>query len=155
MAGAKQPSKVGTVLFVAENGAYKGCITIADEIKDGVKDAIASIKKCGIDNVVMLTGDKKEVADSVAKELGIDTVCAELMPGDKVDKVEQLLREKDEDSTLIFTGDGINDAPVLMRADVGIAMGNAPDYLKKRADYITDSVDKDGVVKALEHFRLI
>ena len=115
---AKQPSKVGTVLFVAENGAYKGCITIADEIKDGVKDAIASIKKCGIDNVVMLTGDKKEVADSVAKELGIDTVCAELMPGDKVDKVEQ-----DEDSTLIFTGDGINDAPVLMRADVGIAMG--------------------------------
>mgnify|MGYP001013098538 CR=1 FL=1 len=123
MAGAKQPSKVGTVLFVAENGAYKGCITIADEIKDGVKDAIASIKKCGIDNVVMLTGDKKEVADSVAKELGIDTVCAELMPGDKVDKVEQLLREKDEDSTLIFTGDGINDAPVLMRADVGIAMG--------------------------------
>ena len=123
MAGAKQPSKVGTVLFVAENGAYKGCITIADEIKDGVKDAIASIKKCGIDNVVMLTGDKKEVADSVAKELGIDTVCAELMPGDKVDKVEQLLREKDENSTLIFTGDGINDAPVLMRADVGIAMG--------------------------------
>ena len=123
MAGTKQPSKVGTVLFVAENGAYKGCITIADEIKDGVKDAIASIKKCGIDNVVMLTGDKKEVADSVAKELGIDTVCAELMPGDKVDKVEQLLREKDEDSTLIFTGDGINDAPVLMRADVGIAMG--------------------------------
>lgn len=123
MAGAKQPSRVGTVLFVAENGAYKGCITIADEIKDGVKDAIASIKKCGIDNVVMLTGDKKEVADSVAKELGIDTVCAELMPGDKVDKVEQLLREKDEDSTLIFTGDGINDAPVLMRADVGIAMG--------------------------------
>ena len=74
-------------------------------------------------HVVMLTGDKKEVADSVAKELGIDTVCAELMPGDKVDKVEQLLREKDEDSTLIFTGDGINDAPVLMRADVGIAMG--------------------------------
>lgn len=123
MVGTKQPSKVGTVLFVAENGAYKGCITIADEIKDGVKDAIASIKKCGIDNVVMLTGDKKEVADSVAKELGIDTVCAELMPGDKVDKVEQLLREKNEDSTLIFTGDGINDAPVLMRADVGIAMG--------------------------------
>lgn len=158
MAGAKQPSKVGTVLFVAENGAYKGCITIADEIKDGVKDAIASIKKCGIDNVVMLTGDKKEVADSVAKELGIDTVCAELMPGDKVDKVEQLLREKDEDSTLIFTGDGINDAPVLMRADVGIAMGAmGQDAAIEAADIvlIDDDPGKIAVAYAIAERRFV
>lgn len=106
----------------------------------------------------MLTGDKKEVADSVAKELGIDTVCAELMPGDKVDKVEQLLREKDEDSTLIFTGDGINDAPVLMRADVGIAMGAmGQDAAIEAADIvlIDDDPGKIAVAYAIAERRFV
>ena len=111
-----------TPLFFGNEDRLLGVIAVADVIKEDSPQAISQLQNMGIE-VVMLTGDKKEVADSVAKELGIDTVCAELMPGDKVDKVEQLLREKDEDSTLIFTGDGINDAPVLMRADVGIAMG--------------------------------
>lgn len=116
-------TKTGTILYVASDGVYKGKITIADEIKDGVKQAIADIKACGMERVVILTGDKKEVAEQVAAELGIDTVYSELMPGDKVEQVERLLADKKEDSTLIFVGDGINDAPVLMRADVGIAMG--------------------------------
>lgn len=119
----EKSSKVGTVLYVADDGVYKGRITIADEIKDGVRQAIADIKACGMERVVILSGDKKEVAEQVAAELGIDTVYAELMPGDKVEQVERLLAEKKENSTLIFVGDGINDAPVLMRADVGIAMG--------------------------------
>lgn len=116
-------SKVGTVLYIAVDGSYKGSITIADEIKDGVKQAIADIKACGMRQVVMLTGDKKDVAEHVAAELGIDTVMAELMPADKVANMERLLENKKEESTVIFVGDGINDAPVLMRADIGIAMG--------------------------------
>jgi len=119
----EKSSKVGTVLYVADDGVYKGRITIADEIKDGVRQAIADIKACGMERVVILSGDKKKVAEQVASELGIDTVYAELMPGDKVEQVERLLAEKKKNSTLIFVGDGINDAPVLMRADVGIAMG--------------------------------
>lgn len=123
MEGYPMPKKTGTVLYIALGGKYKGSITIADEIKDGVKTAIANIKKCGITNVIMLTGDKRETAESVATEIGIDNVYSELMPADKVEKVEQLLSEKDESKSLIFVGDGINDAPVLMRADIGIAMG--------------------------------
>jgi Cd2+/Zn2+-exporting ATPase len=116
-------NKVGTVLYVAVEGVYKGSIVIADEIKDGAADAIADIKKCGIKQTVMLTGDKKEVAESVAAELGIDIVMSELLPEDKVSNVEKLLAVKSKDATVIFVGDGINDAPVLMRADIGIAMG--------------------------------
>ncbi len=123
MEGCSMPEKPGTVLYISKDGIYKGAITISDEIKDGAKEAIAAIRKCGITNVVMLTGDKREAAESVADELGIDNVYSELMPADKVEKVEQLLSEKDEKDTLIFVGDGINDAPVLMRADIGIAMG--------------------------------
>lgn len=117
------PAKIGTVLYIAVDGIYKGRITISDEIKDGVKQAIDDIKAFGMSQVVMLTGDKKNVAEQVAAELGIDTVLSELMPADKVENVEKLLADKKEDSAVVFVGDGINDAPVLMRADIGIAMG--------------------------------
>lgn len=115
--------KTGTVLYVVYNGTYRGSIVIADEIKPGAALAIENIKKCGIKNTVMLTGDKREAAENVAKELGIDKVMSELLPADKVSHVEELLNNKASDSAVIFVGDGINDAPVLMRADIGIAMG--------------------------------
>ena len=116
----------GTVIFLAEDGRFMGYIIIADEIKETTAEAIAKLKKLGVKNTVMLTGDKREVAEAVAKEIGLDTFCAELLPGDKVSKVEELLEAEKaagNDGRLAFTGDGINDAPVLMRSDIGIAMG--------------------------------
>ena len=103
---------------------FLGSIVIADGIKDGVKDAIRSLKRAGVSKTVMLTGDKRNVAEAVAKEIGLDEVHAELLPGDKVDRVEALLKALPEGRKLAFVGDGINDAPVLSRADVGIAMGS-------------------------------
>lgn len=123
MVSGEASKEAGTVLYISEAGLYRGRITIADEIKDGVHNAIADIKACGMSKLVMLTGDRADVANKVANELGITKVYSELMPGDKVDRVEELLADKKTDSSLIFVGDGINDAPVLMRADVGIAMG--------------------------------
>ena len=117
-------TSVGTVVYVAEDGKFLGSILIADGIKDGVKDAIQGLKRSGVSKTVMLTGDKRNVAEAVAKEIGLDEVHAELLPGDKVDRVEELLRELKENEKLAFVGDGINDAPVLSRADVGIAMGS-------------------------------
>ena len=116
--------KTGTVVYVAKNGKFAGSIVISDAIKDGAKDAIHDMKAVGVKKCVMLTGDRKEVAEAVAKELGLDEVHAELLPGDKVSQVERLLQEKSENSRLAFVGDGINDAPVLTRADIGIAMGS-------------------------------
>ena len=116
-------ASVGTV-YVAEEGKFLGSIVIADGIKDGVKDAIRSLKRAGVSKTVMLTGDKRNVAEAVAKEIGLDEVHAELLPGDKVDRVEALLKALPEGRKLAFVGDGINDAPVLSRADVGIAMGS-------------------------------
>ncbi len=113
----------GTVVYVAVDSVYAGAITISDKIKSTTKTAIASLKKSGIQQTVMLTGDIKAVAEKVAKEAGIDVVKSELLPGDKVSEVEKLLEEKEEKEILAFVGDGINDAPVLSRADVGIAMG--------------------------------
>ena len=117
-------TSVGTVVYVAEDGKFLGSILIADGIKEGVKDAIRGLKRSGVSKTVMLTGDKRNVAEAVAKEIGLDEVHAELLPGDKVDRVEELLRELKGNEKLAFVGDGINDAPVLSRADVGIAMGS-------------------------------
>ena len=120
----EENTKIGTVVYVAKNGKFAGSIVISDAIKDGAKEAIHDMKAVGVKKCVMLTGDRKEVAEAVAKELGLDEVHAELLPGDKVSQVERLLREKQEKARLAFVGDGINDAPVLTRADIGIAMGS-------------------------------
>ena len=114
---------VGTVVHMAVNGKYAGHILISDQIKPHAKEAIAALKKCGVKKTIMLTGDRREAARQVAEELGIDEVHSELLPGDKVAQVEKLLDEKGEKEKLAFVGDGINDAPVLTRADIGIAMG--------------------------------
>ena len=115
---------IGTVVYVAEDGRFQGSIVIADGIKDGVKDAIQRLKRAGVSKTVMLTGDRRNVAEAVAKEIGLDEVHAQLLPGDKVDAVESLMKFLPESKKLAFVGDGINDAPVLSRADVGIAMGS-------------------------------
>ncbi|MDE6185915.1 MAG: HAD-IC family P-type ATPase, partial [Lachnospiraceae bacterium] len=101
-----------------------GAIVIADSVKEGAKEAIQSMKQVGVKKCVMLTGDRRQAAQMVAKELGIDEVCAQLLPGDKVSKVEELLNAQGGKEKLAFVGDGINDAPVLTRADIGIAMGS-------------------------------
>ncbi len=117
------PDKTGTEVHVAVDGKYAGYILISDVIKPNAKEAIAGLKQSGVEHVVMLTGDAKNVADSVGKQLGIDIVKSELLPSDKVSEVEKLMDEKGEKEKLAFVGDGINDAPVLSRADIGIAMG--------------------------------
>ncbi len=113
----------GTVIHVSINGRYAGHVIISDVVKETSKAAIAALKSVGVARTVMLTGDAKEVADAVAKELGIDQVRSELLPADKVQNVEELLMENKGNGNLAFVGDGINDAPVLTRADIGIAMG--------------------------------
>lgn len=114
---------VGTTVHVAVDGEYIGHIVISDELKPDAKEAIAALKAQGVKQTVMLTGDAKEVGESVAKELGLDKAYTQLLPADKVERVEELLEEKSEKGKLVFVGDGINDAPVLSRADIGIAMG--------------------------------
>ena len=114
---------VGTVVHVAVDGKYAGYIVIADEIKGDAKQAISDLHKMGVRRTVMLTGDRKATGESVAKKIGVDEVHCELMPADKVSHVERLLGERRKNGTLAFVGDGINDAPVLARADLGIAMG--------------------------------
>ena len=114
---------IGTIVHVAVDGIYAGHIVISDEIKEGSAKAIKQLKAQGISKTIMLTGDSKEVGESIGKQLGIDLVYTQLLPSDKVEKVEQLLDEKTEKGKLVFAGDGINDAPVLSRADIGVAMG--------------------------------
>lgn len=116
--------EVGTVVYLARDGVFLGSIVIADTVKPEAKRAITQLKTSGVNKAVMLTGDRKEVGETVACELGIDQVYTDLLPGDKVDKVEELLNELGEKERLGFVGDGINDAPVLARADIGIAMGS-------------------------------
>lgn len=115
--------EAGTIVNVAIDGKYKGYILIADEIKETSKNAIKQLKKLGIKKTVMLTGDNKKVADSVGASVGVDNVYSELLPAGKVEKLEELLKEKSPKGKLVFVGDGINDAPVLARADIGVAMG--------------------------------
>lgn len=114
---------IGTIVHVAVDGIYAGHIVISDKIKEGSAKAIKQLKAQGISKTIMLTGDSKEVGESIGKQLGIDLVYTQLLPSDKVEKVEQLLDEKTEKGKLVFAGDGINDAPVLSRADIGVAMG--------------------------------
>lgn len=120
---AAVPASVGTEIHVAVDGKYAGYILISDVVKPNAKEAISGLKAAGVEKVVMLTGDAKKVADAVGRELGVDEVRSELLPGDKVDEVEKLIAAKGEKEKLAFVGDGINDAPVLSRADIGIAMG--------------------------------
>lgn len=120
---AEVDSAIGTLVYVAVDGTYAGCIIISDVVKPTSAQAVMSLKKAGVSKVVMLTGDSKKVADAVGGELGIDVVKSELLPADKVEEVEKLLGSKDKNEVLAFVGDGINDAPVLSRADIGIAMG--------------------------------
>ena len=114
---------IGTIVHIAINSEYKGNIIISDEIKENVKEAIVELKNAGIKKTVMLTGDSKEVAEKVANDIGIDEVYSELLPSDKVNKLEEVLSKKVGNGKVLFVGDGINDAPVLARADIGIAMG--------------------------------
>ena len=114
---------VGTIIHMAVDGQYAGHIVISDVVKPHAREAIEALHKAGVEKTVMLTGDAKKVADAVAAELGVDEVHSELLPGDKVDKVESLLAQQSGKAKLAFVGDGVNDAPVLGRADIGIAMG--------------------------------
>lgn len=141
---------VGTVVYVAVDGVYKGSVTIADEPKKTSKQAIAELKKIGVKNTVMLTGDADVVAKDVANRLGIDEVHSELLPSDKLAIVEQMLKKKDSRERLAFVGDGVNDAPVLTGADVGIAMGGlGSDAAIEAADVVLMDDDPLKLVKAI------
>ena len=145
-----QANEPGTVIYIAIDGQYKGYILISDQIKATSKAAIENMKRIGVRQTVMLTGDSKSVADIVAKDLGLDSVCSELLPGDKVQKVEELLASKSENEQLIFVGDGINDAPVLSRADIGIAMGAlGSDAAIEAADVVLMDDDPMKISKAI------
>lgn len=141
---------VGTVVHMAVDGKYAGHILISDQIKPHAKEAITALKKCGVKKTIMLTGDRREAARQVAEELGIDEVHSELLPGDKVAQVEKLLDEKGEKEKLAFVGDGINDAPVLSRADIGIAMGAlGSDAAIEAADIVLMDDDPLKISKAI------
>ena len=140
----------GTIIHMAIDGAYAGHIVISDIVKPHAKEAVQTLKKAGVTKTVMLTGDAAKVADKVAAELGIDMVYSELLPADKVKKVEELLKEKPEKSALAFVGDGINDAPVLGRADIGIAMGAmGSDAAIEAADVVLMDDDPMKIAKAI------
>ena len=141
---------VGTIIHMAINGTYAGHIVISDVIKPHSKEAVRELKTAGVRQTVMLTGDARKVADQVASELGLDDVYSELLPEDKVNKVEELLKNKPENAKLAFVGDGINDAPVLGRADIGIAMGAmGSDAAIEAADVVLMDDDPLKIVKAI------
>ena len=143
-------NNIATVVHAAFDGEYVGHILISDVIKENAAEAIRGLKKLGIRRMVLLTGDNKMVADNVASELGVDEVCSELMPGDKVEKVEEYIAQKRNKETLVFVGDGINDAPVLSRADVGIAMGAlGSDAAIEAADVVLMDDDPGKLVTAI------
>ena len=147
----KECHSVGTIIHMAVDGKYEGHIVIADIIKPKAKEAIARLKKAGVQKTIMLTGDAKAVAEQVAQSLGIDEVYSELLPGDKVTKVEEILAKKAEQEKLAFVGDGINDAPVLTRADIGIAMGAmGSDAAIEAADVVLMDDDPMKISKAIK-----
>ncbi len=142
---------VGTVVYVAIEGSYAGCIVIADQVKEDSALAIRNLKKAGIKQTIMLTGDSKAVGEKVAASLNLDKVYTELLPGDKVDRLEELLSEKSERGKLAFVGDGINDAPVLARADIGIAMGGlGSDAAIEAADIVIMTDEPSKISTAME-----
>ena len=142
---------IGTIVHIAIDGEYAGHIVISDIVKKHSKEAIAALKKAGVEKTIMLTGDTKRVADSVAASLGIDEVHSELLPSDKVAKVEELLGRKSEKAKLAFVGDGINDAPVLTRADIGIAMGAmGSDAAIEAADIVLMDDEPMQIAKAIK-----
>lgn len=144
-------SQAGTVVHLAVDGSYAGYILISDRIKPHAKEAVLQLKQIGIKNLVMLTGDRHLAAEQTADELGIDAVYSELLPADKVTKVEELLRRKGKQNTLAFVGDGINDAPVLSRADIGIAMGAlGSDAAIEAADVVLMDDDPLKIAKAIK-----
>jgi Cd2+/Zn2+-exporting ATPase len=141
---------VGTIVYVALEGRYAGHIVIADTVKPGAKDAITALHKAGVTHTVMLTGDSEAVARQVAQQLGLDEVHSQLLPEDKVHRVEALLERKHPSQALAFVGDGINDAPVLSRADIGIAMGAmGSDAAIEAADIVLMDDDPKKISKAI------
>ena len=143
--------KVGTTVFVAVDGEFYGQIVISDKLKDDAKAAVDGLHKAGIKRLIMLTGDNKEVAEAVSGQLGLDGYHAQLLPGDKVKKVEELLHQEKGDSKLVFVGDGINDAPVLARADIGIAMGGlGSDAAIEAADVVLMNDEPSKILAAIK-----
>ena len=144
-------NEIGTILYVAINNQFKGTIIISDKIKADAKETIEKLKKNNVKKIVMLTGDKKAVGESVAKELGLDEVYTELLPNNKVEKVEELMKSKSEKGKLAFVGDGINDAPVLAISDIGIAMGGlGSDAAIEAADVVLMTDEPSKVVDAIK-----
>ena len=147
----KDCHKVGTIIHIAIDGKYEGHIVISDVLKPHAEEVVSRLKKAGVKKTVMLTGDARAVAEQAAKALGIDEVYSELLPGDKVEKVEALLKQKTEKEKLAFVGDGINDAPVLTRADIGIAMGAlGSDAAIEAADVVLMDDDPLKISKAIK-----
>ena len=143
--------KAGTMVHISDNGQYSGHIVIADKVKESAQSAIKRLKARGVKQTVMLTGDSSSAADAAMKELGLDKAYSELLPADKVEKVEQLLEEKSPKGSLVFVGDGINDAPVLSRADVGIAMGSlGSDAAIEAADIVLMDDDPEKIAHAMD-----
>lgn len=141
----------GTILYVAIDNEYKGYILIADKIKKDSKEAIKSLKLSNVKKTVMLTGDKKEVGENVASILKIDKAYTELLPDGKVEQLEELMKEKSREGKLIFVGDGINDAPVLALADIGIAMGGlGADSAIEAADVVIMTDEPSKIAKAIK-----
>ncbi len=150
VAGAEECSSIGTIVHVAIDGIYAGHMVIADELKPHAKEAIAELKKMGVKRTYMLTGDGAKVADSIAKEAGVDEVHAELLPAQKVEIVEDILKRKNPGDSLAFIGDGVNDAPVLTRSDIGIAMGGlGSDAAIEAADVVLMDDDPLKISKAI------
>lgn len=143
--------EIGTILYIAVNNKFAGTIVISDKIKTDAKETIDKLKKDNIKKIVMLTGDKRKVGENVAKKLGIDEVYTELLPSDKVEKVEELMKNKSENGNLAFIGDGINDAPVLAISDIGIAMGGlGSDAAIEAADVVLMTDEPSRVVDAIK-----
>ena len=145
---------VGTIIHMAIDGEYAGHIVISDVVKPHAKEAIERLKHSGVEKTVMLTGDTRRVAEQVAKDLGVDEVHSDLLPADKVAQVEKLLAAKGDKDKLAFVGDGINDAPVLSRADIGIAMGGVgADAAIEAADIVLMDDDPAKIAQGVRHAR--
>ena len=149
--GFEKAKEIGTALYISIEGKYAGYILIADKIKEDAKITIETLKKRGIKQTVMLTGDRKEVGEAVAKEIGIDKVYTELLPDGKVEKIEELVKQKSEQGKLTFVGDGINDAPVLAISDIGIAMGGlGADSAIEAADVVIMTDEPSKIIDAIK-----